>query len=304
MASLTAINVGKRYPNGKQALSGVSFLVRSGAMLGVIGHNGAGKSTLLNILAGLIRPTTGTIELSHPRQRVMWAPQRTMVDWSLTVRQNIELTARLTSSSPGRVDEILGLLDLEKVRDQQAEYISGGQLQRVQIARALVADAPAYILDEPAAGLDPAAAVLVMAYLRARAAEDRIVLVSSHDLDAIERTASDLLLLNGGRVHANMPVQEFIARAGGLLSVRVSLSEPLTGDGAAALDQARPDGWSLTVSADRHVLDVEVPLAVGLHQILRWLPPGLPVKDISTERQSLRDIYLARYAAERENVSA
>lgn len=220
MASLIAVNIGKRYPNGTQALSGVSFQVNSGAMLGVIGHNGAGKSTLLNILAGLIRPTVGTITLSRPGQRVMWAPQRTMVDWSLTVRQNIELTARLTGSPPGRVSQILRLLDLEKVRDKQAEYISGGQLQRVQIARALVAEAGMYILDEPAAGLDPAAADLVMAHLRDRAAEGRIVLVSSHDLDAIERTASDLLLLSGGRVHANMPVRDFIARAGGRMTLR------------------------------------------------------------------------------------
>ena len=89
MHSLTVDQITKLYRTGTEALSGVSFAVEPGTLLAVVGHNGAGKSTLLNIVSGLIRPTSGTVTTDIGRGRLMWAPQRTMVDWSLTVRQTL-----------------------------------------------------------------------------------------------------------------------------------------------------------------------------------------------------------------------
>ncbi|WP_441248522.1 ABC transporter ATP-binding protein [Kitasatospora sp. McL0602] len=296
MPSLTVDQVTKRYRNGKEALSGVSFVVEPGTLLAVVGHNGAGKSTLLNIISGLIRPSSGAVRTDIGRGRVMWAPQRTMVDWSLTVRQNIELVARLTGTPASRVDLMLQLLDLEKIQGQQAEYISGGQLQRVQIGRALVAEAAVYVLDEPTAGLDPAAGELVMNHLRDRAAGGSTVLVSSHDLDAVERTASDLVLLDAGRLQAHLPIQEFIRRAGATMKVNVTLGARMTVSQAAALADGLPPDWSLETEPDLTGLSVRAPLATGLRPVLAWLPPDLAVQDLSAEKQSLRDVYLARYA--------
>ncbi|GAA2734811.1 ABC transporter ATP-binding protein [Streptomyces nogalater] len=296
MPSLTVDHVTKRYRTGTEALTDVSFAVEPGTLLAVVGHNGAGKSTLLNIVSGLIRPTSGTVATDIGRGRVLWAPQRTMVDWSLTVRQNIELVARLTGTPVAAVDRVLELLDLDKVRSRQAEYISGGQLQRVQIGRALVADAAVYVLDEPTAGLDPAAGELVMEHLRARAAAGSTVLVSSHDLDAVERTASDLVLLDEGRLRAHLPVAEFVRRAGATMKVSVAFAEPMPATMPDRLAAALPAGWVLTTAADRAGLSVQVPLATGLRPVLAWLPPEPRVRDLSAEKQSLRDVYLARYA--------
>ncbi|MFF2732462.1 ABC transporter ATP-binding protein [Streptomyces sp. NPDC058008] len=296
MHSLTIDQITKRYRTGTEALSGVSFAVEPGTLLAVVGHNGAGKSTLLNIVSGLIRPTSGTVTTDTGRGRLMWAPQRTMVDWSLTVSQNIELIARLTGAPASAVDRVLELLDLDKVRTQQAEYISGGQLQRVQIARALVADAAIYVLDEPTAGLDPAAGELVMEHLRERAASGATVLVSSHDLDAIERTASGLVLLDEGRLRAHLPIQEFVRRAGATMKVRVVFAEPMPEACPDRLAAALPPEWTLETDADRAGLSVQVPLATGLRPVLAWLPADLRVRDLSAEKQSLRDVYLARHA--------
>ncbi|MEU7046851.1 ABC transporter ATP-binding protein [Streptomyces lavenduligriseus] len=296
MPSLTVDHVTKRYRTGTEALIDVSFAVEPGTLLAVVGHNGAGKSTLLNIVSGLIRPTSGTVTTGVGRGRIMWAPQRTMVDWSLTVRQNIELVARLTGTPVAAVDRVLELLDLDKVRSRQAEYISGGQLQRVQIGRALVADAAVYVLDEPTAGLDPAAGELVMEHLRGRAAAGSTVLVSSHDLDAVERTASDLVLLDEGRLRAHLPVAEFVRRAGATMEVNVVFAEPMPDTMPQRLARALPAEWSLTTAADRAGLSVRVPLATGLRPVLAWLPSELRVQDLSAEKQSLRDVYLARYA--------
>ncbi len=292
MPSLTVDHLAKRYRNGTEALADVSFAVEPGTLLAVVGHNGAGKSTLLNIISGLIRPSSGTVSTDIGKGRVMWAPQRTMVDWSLTVRQNIELVARLTGTPVSRVDRMLALLDLEKVQGQQAEYISGGQLQRVQIGRALVADAAVYVLDEPTAGLDPTAGELVMNHLQELADEGSAVLVSSHDLDAVERTASELVLLDAGRLQAHLPIDEFVRRAGATMKVSVALGEPVTSARLADL----PAGWTLETAADFSSLSVQVPLATGLRPVLDWLPAELSVQDLSAEKQSLRDVYLARYA--------
>ncbi|MBY8882035.1 ABC transporter ATP-binding protein [Actinacidiphila acidipaludis] len=296
MRSLTVDQITKLYRTGTEALSGVSFAVEPGTMLAVVGHNGAGKSTLLNIVSGLIRPTSGTVTTDARRGRLMWTPQRTMVDWSLTVRQNIELVARLTGTPGSSVDRVLELLDLDKVQSRQAEYISGGQLQRVQIGRALVAEAAVYVLDEPTAGLDPAAGELVMEHLRERAAAGATVLVSSHDLDAVERTASELVLLDEGRLRAHLPIQEFVRRAGATMKVNVVFAEPMPEPYPDRLDTALPPEWTLQTDADRTGLSVQVPLATGLRPVLAWLPPELQVQDLSAEKQSLRDVYLARYA--------
>lgn len=294
--TLTVADVSKRYPNGVRALSGVSFDVDVGVVVAVIGHNGAGKSTLLNIISGLIAPTAGRVIRHDPSARLSWAPQRTTVDWSLTVEQNVALVAELTGTASQRVDQVIELLDLGAVRTSQAEYISGGQLQRVQIARALVAEAGLYVLDEPAAGLDPTASEVVMRELERWAHDGRTVLVSSHDLDAVERSASRLLLLDGGQVVANMPVSQFVNEAGARSTVQVTVDEAVAEGVTEHMRRSLPDTWTLDVAQDRTNIAVATPLAVSLHDVLSWLPHGLSIVDVTVDRQSLRDVYLARYA--------
>jgi ABC-type multidrug transport system ATPase subunit len=287
--------LGKRYGTGTWGLHDLDLDVRGGRFLAVIGHNGAGKSTLLNMLGGVLRPTKGTLDIRPAGLKASWSPQRVLVDWSLTVRQNVELSALLAahrhlSGVRAAVDEVLELLDLAKVAGQEAENLSGGQLQRVQIARALACDSELYVMDEPAAGLDPAAADLVMNHLRGKAERGAAVVVSSHDLDAVERTADHLLLLDSGTAVADLPVAEFVASTGGRMAVTVALDSP--GSEPVGL----PATWTVTLSEDKLALEFDVPITVTVGEVLAAVPSGLAVADLDVRRQSLRDVYLARHA--------
>jgi ABC-type multidrug transport system ATPase subunit len=288
--------LGKRYANGTWGLRDLDLRVLGGTFLAVIGHNGAGKSTLLNMLGGVLRPTSGRLEVQPRGVQPSWSPQRVLVDWSLTVRQNVELSALLASHRmPAArvrpmVDEVLELLDLAKVAGQEAENLSGGQLQRVQIARALACESRLYVMDEPAAGLDPAAADLVMNHLRGKARLGAAVVVSSHDLDAVERTADHLLLLDNGSAVADLPVPEFVASTGGRMAVTVALAAP------AAETVDVPESWTVSASDDRLSLVFDVPISVAVGEVLAMVPRGCPVADLDVRRQSLRDVYLARHA--------
>ena len=292
---VVAHELSKRYRNGTLGLTSGTFTADSGMFLAVIGQNGAGKSTLLNIVGGVIGRTAGTLEVSPARTQPNWSPQRTLVDWSLTVRQNVELGARLAwrgAKSGSRVDEVLSLLDLEKVAGKEAENLSGGQLQRVQIARALVGRSPLYVMDEPAAGLDPIAADLVMAFLKDKAVQGAVVLVSSHDLDAVERSATDVLMVRDGVAADAVGVQAFVARAaGGRQTVRISLARPVQPMQTLLHGPAQPD-WTATASDDGLDLTVEVPAAATVVDVLTRLSPDLQVRDASIQRQSLRDVYI------------
>lgn len=290
---VTGKGLGKRYGNGTWGLHDLDLDVRGGKFLAVIGHNGAGKSTLLNMLGGVLRPTKGTLDIQPSGLKASWSPQRVLVDWSLTVRQNVELSALLAAHRSGvraAVDEVLELLDLAKVAGEEAENLSGGQLQRVQIARALACDSLLYVMDEPAAGLDPAAADLVMNHLRGKAERGAAVVVSSHDLDAVERTADHLLLLDSGTAVADLPVAEFVASTGGRMAVTVTLDAP--GSEPVGL----PATWTVTLSEDKLALEFDVPISVTVGEVLAAVPPGLSVADLDVRRQSLRDVYLARHA--------
>jgi ABC-type multidrug transport system ATPase subunit len=292
---VTGKGLGKRYGNGTWGLRDLDLDVQGGRFLAVIGHNGAGKSTLLNMLGGVLRPTKGTLDIQPRALKASWSPQRVLVDWSLTVRQNVELSALLVgrrhaSAIRPAVDEVLELLDLTKVAGEEAENLSGGQLQRVQIARALACDSSLYVMDEPAAGLDPAAADLVMNHLRGKASGGAAVVVSSHDLDAVERTADHLLLLDSGAAVADLPVAEFVASTGGRMAVTVTLER------GADREPGVPEAWTVSLSDDRLRLSFDVPISVTVGEVLAAVPPGLPVADLDVRRQSLRDVYLARHA--------
>lgn len=185
--------VGKSYPRTQvPALSGVDLTITAGEVVAVIGHNGAGKSTLFDIAAGLIRPTTGAARLGVDPSRVGWCPQRTVVDWSLTVRQNISLGLELRNglrrrATRAHIDELCDLMGLTSYIDREAESLSGGELRRTQIARAIAGQPDLMILDEPTTGLDPDAVERIFAHIRERAAAGATALISTHETSRFTR---------------------------------------------------------------------------------------------------------------------
>lgn len=179
------------------ALSDVSLEIPAGSLLAVIGPNGAGKSTLLRVIAGLMRPWSGSVEvLGEPAgsaaRRIAYVPQAELVDWQFPVTVGDVVTMgrypRIgLGRNVGRADrdsvrdalESVGMVD---AFDRQIGALSGGQRRRVFLARALAADPELYLLDEPVTGVDALTQEELMDVLEARARAGKTVVATTHDL--------------------------------------------------------------------------------------------------------------------------
>ena len=188
------------------ALLDVSLAVDAGRVVSVLGPNGAGKSTLLRILAGLAKPSAGTVRYAGAAERrrvrghVGYIGHATFLYPSLTARENLLFAARLPGVAAPRVRaaRLLDELDLAAVADRSAGSFSRGLAQRLSIARALVHDPLLLLLDEPFTGLDPVSADrLAERFVALRAAGRALVLVT-HDLARAAELADETLVLVDG----------------------------------------------------------------------------------------------------------
>lgn len=212
--NLTKFYKGKTEP----AVHDCSLTVAPGELIAVVGHNGAGKSTLFDILGGLTKPDSGKTVSHIDTVDIGWCPQREIVDWSLTVSQNISLglDIRRPTSRAERarsVAELAAALGLSSYLNQTAETLSGGELRRTQIARAMAGDPHLMILDEPTTGLDPAGIRIVFEYLERRRAEGASALISTHETSRFAAYCSRVIAIRKGQIIADEPVEVFMTHA-------------------------------------------------------------------------------------------
>ncbi len=196
------------------ALRDVSVRLERGATLAVMGANGAGKTTLLRVLAGLLRPHAGRArvlgaELPGERWqvhgRVGYLAHEPLLYRDLTARENLRYHARLHSVAGSRVGELLAAVGMERRADEPLRDLSRGMVQRIAAARAVLHDPPLVLLDEPRAGLDPAAAELLEPLIGRASGRTRVLV--THDVEGGLAEADVVLGLRGGR-------QELVGRAG------------------------------------------------------------------------------------------
>ncbi len=209
------------------ALQEVSFALARGELLGFVGPNGAGKSTTIKILAGILRPDGGRIEVdgANPfdnRQRhaarigVVFG-QRTQLWWDLPVGEGFDLLRDIYRVDAARYrrtrDELVALLRLERVLDQPVRQLSLGQRMRAEIAAALLHEPEILFLDEPTIGLDAPSKLAVRDFVR-RANRERgtTVLLTTHDMHDIEALAERVIVIGHGRVLADSPVDALRAQ--------------------------------------------------------------------------------------------
>jgi heme ABC exporter ATP-binding subunit CcmA len=202
----------RRYGD-RTALSGVTVSVPAGATLAVFGPNGAGKTTLLRVLAALLRPHAGAVNVlgnSLPdeawkvRGKVGYVGHDSLLYRDLTVRENLLFHARLHGAARERVDEAIALVGLESRAGDPVRELSRGMIQRTAVARATLHDPAILLLDEPRANLDPAAAQALEPLIGKASGKTRVLV--SHDVEATLAEADLSLGLRGGR-------QEFAGRA-------------------------------------------------------------------------------------------
>ncbi len=214
--------VAKRYPQGVEALNGVTFHLEKGSFLFVTGPSGAGKTTLVKIVLGIERPTEGSVIVAgrnvsalrgsavpYLRRNIGVVFQDFKLLESRTVFQNIALGLEILGWSRRdirtRVGQLLERLGLERLATHRPCEISGGEQQRVAIARALVNNPPILVADEPTGSVDPDLAVEIMDLLVDAQRKGTTVLVATHNLGLIERYDMPRLYLERGQVVDGWP---------------------------------------------------------------------------------------------------
>lgn len=252
---LRAEQLGLRVPGARSHRGPERWLVRKldlelapGTVTVIVGPNGSGKTTLLRALLGLIEPAEGRTVLDgkplaqhslRARARVCaWLPQRTELPWSMTARELVMLgrAPHLSAlAGPGKLDHDEVLAALARVRaealcDRDVRTLSGGELQRILLARLLASKAPLLLLDEPTTALDIGHALALLELVQELAAAGHGVLMSLHELELARRYGDRALLLrnDGYGGHAIGSTQEILRP--GLLSSVFGVEAQLVGD--------------------------------------------------------------------------
>ncbi len=205
----------------KVAVSDLSCSFGPG-LTGLLGPNGAGKTTLLRVIAGLLRPSDGSISLlgADPRRNpsiyrsVGLVPEEDAVYGFLTARQFVRYATRLSGEGTANVDDAIHAVDLDDAADRPLSGFSKGMRQRAKVAAALVTDPDVLLLDEPLNGTDPMQRAKLIASFRTLA-EERTVIVSSHVLAEVERMADRVLAVVDGK----------LAAAGDVAAIRHAMSD-------------------------------------------------------------------------------
>jgi ABC-2 type transport system ATP-binding protein len=217
----------KRYGD-KTAVDGLSFVVEPGVVTGFLGPNGAGKSTTMRVIAGLDRPTSGTVRVNGRHYPHAAAPMSELgilldarsVHPGLSARSNLLALARTAGIGRRRVDEVIELAGLGEVAGTRAGGFSLGMGQRLGVAAALLGQPQTVVLDEPVNGLDPDGVRWIRLLLKSLAAEGRTVLVSSHLMSEMAQTATRLVVLGRGKLISQTSVEEFTGHAAAGVLVR------------------------------------------------------------------------------------
>ncbi|MET8869247.1 ABC transporter ATP-binding protein [Nonomuraea sp. NPDC004580] len=243
------------------ALDRVSLGIGAGELVGLLGPNGAGKSTLINLLVGLRRPTSGTVELlggspldPATRRRIGVTPQETGLPESLRVGEVVDFV-RAHYPDPVGGPELLDRFGLGDLAKRQVGGLSGGQRRRLAVALAFAGDPRLVVLDEPTTGLDVEARHALWAGVRAYHEGGGTVLLTSHYLEEIEALAQRVVVMGGGRVLAD----DTVSAIRGMVGVRqVSLVAERLPELPGVLGSERVDGRTTLVTTDPDRLVIEL----------------------------------------------
>jgi ABC-type multidrug transport system ATPase subunit len=292
--------LGKRFGTVK-ALDSVSFEVREGETFALLGPNGSGKTTTLKCLAGLTLPSSGQIRINdvdldgqgvRPRAAISYLPQRIAFPEQVTAREILEFYSRLRKLPPARVDLALEQCAFDDAANRLVSEFSGGMMQRLGIAVAILADAPILLLDEPTASLAPEGAASFRSFLGSLKNSNKTIVFSSHVLSDVDLLADRVAILVGGRLRV---VESIVALRNDLNTQSVLRAELRNMSNrfsaaatAAGCSSVRCSANCLTISASPE----------ERYRILRVLEEaGAEITSISTVEPSLEDIYL-RYIHE------
>jgi ABC-2 type transport system ATP-binding protein len=272
------------------AVDGLSFRTEPGRVLGFLGPNGAGKTTTLRTLLGLTIPTSGSATVDGKAYRELRDPVRVLgavlegpqFHPGRTGRNHLRVLASAAGLPASHVDEVLRLVELDGAGRRRVKGYSLGMRQRLSLAGALLGDPRGLVLDEPANGLDPQGIRWLRDFLRARAAEGRTVLISSHVLAEVSQTVDEVVVVSRGRLVAQGTVDELTAGAGGAVWVRSPARDRLR-EALRAKDASAEDGQGDWLTVHGATLEVVGDTAAE---------HGIAVHELYRQSQTLEDVFL------------
>ncbi len=280
----------------KEALKGVDLTIPEGSVFGLLGPNGAGKSTMINIMAGLVRKTSGKVRIwgfdqdENPRQSraaIGVMPQELSVDPFFTPRESLEVQAGLYGVPPKerRTEEILELIGLTDKAEAYARTLSGGMRRRLLLGKALVHAPQILVLDEPTAGVDIELRQMLWTNVRELNRQGMTIILTTHYLEEAQEMCDEIAIIDQGSliirdttesILKRMDAKTLLVRTGAPLG-QVSLPE-----GVSREDRA--DGWTAFSYKRSHL---------GAGAILTALQgAGADVVEVSTAEPDLEDAFL------------
>lgn len=284
-----------------QALANVSFSLEAGELLAFIGPNGAGKSTTVKILSGILRPTSGRVEVDglvpyedrirHVARIGVVFGQRSQLWWDLPVIDGFDLLADIYRVEPMRYrrrrDELVAMLRLEPLLDQPVRQLSLGQRMRAEFAAALLHDPAILFLDEPTIGLDAPSKLAVRGFVQRLNREQGVtVLLTTHDMHDVEALAERVIVIGQGRLLIDGP---FARLRAGVLSERrlyVDFAGP-----APALDI---DGVTVRAREGRSLELAFNPARLPAPRLIAAITSSHAVEDIHVEEPAIEEV-IARF---------
>lgn len=298
-----------RHTYGSQAaLNGVTFEVDRGAIFGLIGPNGAGKTTLLRIMATLIEPSSGSVEIEgvsiaddpdRARRTVGYMSDQAGVYERLSVQEYLEFFAEASGlRAPSVVEAALELTDLHRLRDKLVSTMSKGMKQRLQVARVLINDPAILLLDEPASDLDPRARIELRDLLAELQAMGKTILLSSHILSDLAELCTSVAILDRGTLVDAGTMDDIRARltesGGGLCALR-RVKLRVLGDPAPAVECLRqhPSVRSVDKHPQGHLLvsyEGDERAAASVARMI--VMAGMDLLSFEPERSDLERLFL------------
>ena len=294
-------DITKQYGD-KQALSGVTFRMPAGTVLGVLGPNGAGKTTTINVLSTLIRPTSGSAKVAgfdvvtqaaQVRRSIGLTGQYAAIDEMLTGRENLVLFGELNglprTQARARADELLEAFSLTDAAGRRVGTYSGGMRRRADIACGLVAEPAVVFLDEPTTGLDPRSRREVWDLVSSLTGRGTSVLLTTQYLDEADALSDSIVVIDHGRVIAEGTADELKERVGGSFC---QVTPVHTADGPRIADALAGLG-EVSTDPDTGALSIPAPGGLStLSEVFRRLEAlDIEVGDIALRKPSLDEVF-------------
>jgi viologen exporter family transport system ATP-binding protein len=284
------------------ALVDVSFSLESGELLAFIGPNGAGKSTTVKILSGILRPTSGRVEVGgivpyddrvrHVARIGVVFGQRSQLWWDLPVLDGFDLLADIYRVEPARYrrrrDELVAMLRLEPLLAQPVRQLSLGQRMRAEFAAALLHDPAILFLDEPTIGLDAPSKLAVREFVRRLNREEGVtVLLTTHDMHDVEALAERVIVIGQGRLLTDGPFESL--RAGVLAERRLYI------DFADPAPELKMRGVTVRTRTERSLELAFDPAHIATPKLIAAIATKYAVEDIHVDEPAIEEVITRFY---------